>query len=244
MSTFTNTIPDALSGYSAQARQTETQTDNDLGEDAFLTLMLAQLKHQDPMQPMENGEFLSQMAEFSTVSGIEDMNASLENLTASYGANRTLEAASLVGREVIIEDNLLSFQGNSEGVNGRFTLDHSSGDVALDVHDVDGALVRRQALGQFDGGEHSFSWDGRSDNGEISPQGEYIASISADNGLGERYSVPVHVARVVDSVEFGDGGSVVLNTLSGEPIGLDEVRQIRDMRTTPNNNSTTEETRL
>lgn len=96
MSTITNTIPDTLTSYTAQARQEETASDNDLGEDAFLTLMLAQLKHQDPMQPMENGEFLSQMAEFSTVSGIEEMNASLKELTTSYGTNRTLEAASLV----------------------------------------------------------------------------------------------------------------------------------------------------
>jgi flagellar basal-body rod modification protein FlgD len=249
MSTITdnnalNVIPDNLSGYSAAARQTETQSENDLGEDAFLTLMLAQLKHQDPMQPMENGEFLSQMAEFSTVTGIEDMNASLETLTTSIGTNRTLEAASLIGREVVVEDDQLSLDDSDTGVGGRFSLDSSSGDVSLDIYSPDGTLVRRQAMGQFEAGEHAFSWDGLTDNGEAAPAGDYTASISADNGIGERYAVPVLVMRTVDSVELGTSGSVILNTQSGDSIGLDEVRQIREAKThtSANTNNTEEET--
>jgi len=145
-------------------------------EDAFLTLMLAQLKHQDPMKPMENGEFLSQMAEFSTVTGIEEMNASLETLTTSIGTNRTLEAASLIGREVIVEDDQLSLGDGNTGVGGRFSLDGSSGDVSLDVYGPDGTLVRRQAMGQFEGGEHAFTWDGLNDKGEAAAAGDYTAS--------------------------------------------------------------------
>jgi len=161
------------------------------------------------MQPMENGEFLSQMAEFSTVTGIEDMNASLETLTTSIGTNRTLEAASLIGREVVVEDDQLSLDDSDTGVGGRFSLDSSSGDVSLDIYSPDGTLVRRQAMGQFEAGEHAFSWDG-----------------------------------LVDSVELGTSGSVILNTQSGDSIGLDEVRQIREAKThtSANTNNTEEET--
>jgi len=194
------------------------------------------------MQPMENGEFLSQMAEFSTVTGIEEMNASLETLTTSIGTNRTLEAASLIGREVVVEDDQLSLGDGDTGVGGRFSLDGSSGDVSLDIYGPDGTLVRRQAMGQFEGGEHAFTWDGLNDKGEAAAAGDYTASISADNGIGERYAVPVLVMRTVDSVELGTSGSVILNTKAGDSIGLDEVRQIRDASTQTNNNTTEEET--
>ena len=98
---MTEIIPASLQQYQATERIEEASSD-ELGQDEFLTLMLTQLKHQDPFQPMENGEFIGQLAQFSTVSGIEQMQVALEDLSGSFVSNQTLEATRLVGKEVLI----------------------------------------------------------------------------------------------------------------------------------------------
>lgn len=205
--------------------QTESKYNKELGQDEFLELMTAQLKNQDPMKPMDNGEFLGQMAQFSTVSGIEKMQVSMENLSATYATGQTLQSVQLVGQEVMIESGSIELS-DTGATGGSFELDAGSGDVRLDIADASGTVVRQVKLGEYGPGRHDFSWNGMNDLGERVPAGSYKAVISAQQGE-EFISASVLSTRIIDSVEFGAGGQATLNTRQGEILTLADIRQIR-----------------
>lgn len=204
---------------------TSVQESNDLGQTEFLELMLAQLEFQDPMKPMDNGEFLGQMAQFSTVTGIEDMQKSIDALATTYSSGQTLQSTQLVGQEVLIENNSLKLleEGNA---GGSFELEASSGEVQLDVLNSAGTIVRQVPLGQYPAGRHSFSWDGLNQSGQRAPEGDYTMSISAQQDDGF-IAATVLTSRVIDSVEFGNGSQTILNTSQGDTLTLPDIRQIR-----------------
>ena len=216
--------PAALSQFQIDQRPKEEKA-NELGQDDFLTLMMTQLKNQDPFKPMENGEFLGQMAQFSTVSGIEGMQSSLEKMTGSFGTNQTLQASQLIGQSVLVEDSTAHLKTDGT-VAGRFELPTSSGSVKVAVMDISGRLVREIDLGEKSSGRHDFNWDGKNSLGEQLPAGQYTIDITAATG-DSRIAVPLLLSRKIDSVEFGNEGAVQLNTVDGEVITLDQVKQIR-----------------
>jgi len=222
---MTTITPAALDQYQFD-KQDKPSITKELGQDEFLELMMAQLENQDPMKPMDNGEFLGQMAQFSTVTGIEDMQKSLEKLTTTYATGQTLQSAQLVGQEVLIENKTIELNID-EPVTGSFELDSASGDVKLDITDAAGAVVRQVNLGQYSAGRHAFSWDGLNNRGEQMPPGQYSANVTIQKGEGYE-AVTVLTSRVVDSVEFGAGGESTLNTKQGDIITMADIRQIRN----------------
>jgi flagellar basal-body rod modification protein FlgD len=217
-------VPAALSKYQLDERTQET-TSSELGQEDFLTLMMAQLKHQDPFKPMENGEFLGQMAQFSTVTGIEGMQSSLDQMSGSFTANQTLQASQLIGKSVLVEDSIAHLKPDG-AIDGRFELSASSGSVKIDIMDISGRLVREIEMGEISAGRHDFTWDGKDSSGEQLPAGKYTIEITAQSG-DTREAVSVLLSREVDSVEFGNDGAVQLNTDNGETILLNEIKQIQ-----------------
>lgn len=194
----------------------------ELGQDAFLKLMSAQLQNQDPFKPMESGEFLGQIAQFSTVSGIQSMQASLEGLSASLTSNQTLQAASLVGHGVMVPgDSAYLFEDG--GLAGVAELP-SSGTLAVEVVDASGQVVRRMDLGVQPEGDASFAWDGLDDSGARAPQGAYTVRALLDAGGGAS-SVSTQVMGLVNSVSLGSSG-LTLNLYGMDPVALTEVREI------------------
>jgi flagellar basal-body rod modification protein FlgD len=222
---MTSIIPSSVSDQYKLGTNTSATANDELGQTEFLELMMAQLEFQDPMKPMDNGEFLGQMAQFSTVTGIEDMQKSLDQLSATYSSSQTLQSTQLVGQEVLIENNSLklSKEGNA---TGSFELDVSSGEVQLDVLNSAGNVVKQLPMGQYPAGRHTFSWDGSNDAGQRAPEGDYTMSISAQQDDGF-ISATVLTSRIIDSVEFGNGTQTTLNTRQGDVLTLPDIRQIR-----------------
>ena len=225
---MTTVTPAAVEQYQFDTSATKT-INKELGQEQFLELMTTQLQNQDPMKPMENGDFLGQMAQFSTVTGIEAMQESLQALTDTYATSQTLQATQLVGQEVLIENDTMEL-GSSESVNGAFELDVASGDVKVDITSAAGTVVEQLDLGQFNSGRHTFTWDGTNDKGERMPAGLYKASVSYQTSDGYE-TASVLTSRVVDSVEFGAGGQTTLTTLQGDELLMDDIRQIRNVKT-------------
>jgi len=224
--------PSVLDQYALDPSSNST-INKELGQDDFLELMMQQLKNQDPMEPMDNGEFLGQMAQFSTVSGIESMEASLTQLTDTYSTGQTLQSAQLVGREVLIESPELSL-GNSGQSGGRFELNASSGGVELTISDAAGNVVNKLDLGERAAGRHDFTWNGFNSDGDRVPEGTYSASIVAKNG-DTFESATLLSARTIDSVEFGTGSQTTLNTTRGDVLAIEDIRQIRNSDNQANN---------
>lgn len=206
-------------GLSAQPSNSDR---TELGQDAFLKLMTTQLQNQDPFKPMDNGEFLGQIAQFSTVSGIQGMQESLAGLSASLTSNQSLQAAGLVGHGVLIpSDTAILF--DEADLTGAVDVPFA-GDVTVEVTDAAGQVVGRIALGEQPAGMATFSWDGIGANGERLPAGQYGIRASHDAG-GASTSLNTLSLGLVNSVSLGAGG-VTLNLLGMESTPLSNVREI------------------
>ena len=198
---------------------------NELGQSDFLDLMIAQVRNQDPFSPMENGEFIAQLAQFSMTEGIEQMQASLDAMSQSMVASQALTASSLVGRGVLAPTNTAITDG-ANGVDGAVLTDEPADSIKLNVFDATGALVARIDVPPAASGRAEFSWNGRNMAGEMMPAGEYQMTATALVD-GASVAVPTALRRGISSVVLGnDLGSVKLNLDNGDQVALSSVQQV------------------
>lgn len=191
-----------------------------LGQKDFLRLLTTQLTHQDPLRPMDNGEFLGQMAQFSTVSGIEELTRSFAQLAASLTQGQALQAASLVGREVLIPASFGELAAGG-AIRGAVELRAPADDVFVEIYDVSGRRVDSVALGAAPAGLHDFAWSGND-----LPPGVYEFRAFARRG-GQVSAVSGFLSTPVESVTLGQGGEGVRLRVQGAgDVGLGDVRRI------------------
>ena len=157
----------------------------ELGQEEFMRLLVAQLNNQDPTKPMDNFEFLSQIAQFSTVSGIQDMQTSLSGMGESMVSTRAIQASSLVGRDVISASNQAAFTPGEE-IDGVVAMPVSASAVQIQVSDSSGQLVKVLDIGNVGAGIHKFSWDGLLDDGASIGSGNYQVTASEGARLAYR----------------------------------------------------------
>jgi flagellar basal-body rod modification protein FlgD len=190
-----------------------SKNSGDLGQADFLKLMVTQLKNQDPMDPMDNGDFLGQMAQFSTVSGIGDLQTSFSEFASSISNDQALQAANLVGRRVSVplQTDIL-VEGGS--IDGEITLPASSPDVSINITDQAGQLVKTISLGSQSAGSAQFSWNGLLADGTQAPAGLY--NIEAQARIdGQNFELDTHVLADVESVTLGGLGKALQLNLAG-----------------------------
>jgi len=206
-----------------ELQQAQNKT-SELGQDDFLELMVAQLRNQDPFSPMENGEFLTQIAQFGTVTGINELQTTIESLSDSLLSNQALQASHLVGRSVLASTGTGELaEGGS--IRGQLDLPAAAPDVAVTVYNSAGQQVRRLELGGQAAGPVNFQWDGLGDNGEFAPPGTYFFSAEA-NLDGRNEAVEAYVANEVRGVTLDPGGRLVLELAGGDSMDFSDVKQI------------------
>lgn len=195
-------------------------------QDQFMQLLIAQLKNQDPLQPQENGEFLSQLAQFDTATGIKDLQDSFNNFTSTMQSNSALQASSLVGRSVMAPGGYAQLE-TGKMVTGQVELGASTTNMVIEVSDASGQLVKTIPMGTQGAGVVQFSWDGTDNAGNYMPPGGYRIRASADIG-SEQVAQPVMVSAKVDSVTIGQGGQGLRLNLAGlGSIDFADVKEIR-----------------
>jgi flagellar basal-body rod modification protein FlgD len=213
---------DAL-GLSLKASQSTKKAG--LGQDDFLTLMVAQLKSQDPFKPMEDGQFLAQLAQFSTVSGITELKDSFASFSSSMVSNQALQASGLLGREVLVNKStgLLETGGS---LSAAVNLTASAGDVRVQIKNASGEVVRTMSLGTKPAGLATFTWDGVTDKGEIAPAGQY--SITAQPVIDNKVlaAASVLVQARVESVTIGGTQGLTLSLKGLGDVAFSDVRKI------------------
>ena len=203
----------------------------DMGSEDFLELMIAQMKHQDPTEPMDQMAFMSQMAQFGTVSGIQELNGSFAGLSDSITSGQAMQASSLVGRSVAIPSStgaLAPIGLSSEG-SPVYAL-QASVDMGLGadggqffVHNVQGDVV---FTGNLPAGTGSVQvmWDGVDSDGHQLPPGVYYLSAELTNGTSVREG-RVYGHEQVASVSLSGSNQITLNLASGRTIDASEVRE-------------------
>lgn len=208
-----------------QINQRTQSTEKDSGESDFLKLLVAQLNNQNPLAPQDNGEFLSQLAQFSTVEGIERMNLTMEKFSSSMLSSQALQATALVGRSVLIPSDIGRLN-SGEALTGTVELPASTTNLSLNIYSQSGVLVRQLPLGAHGAGSVRFAWDGVGSNGTALPPGYYRVESVANFG-DQAEQLETRVNANVDSVTMGQSGGVVLN-LEGAlgTVALSDVIQI------------------
>jgi flagellar basal-body rod modification protein FlgD len=213
---------DAITGGSAAAAASARAKDQ-LGQDQFLQLMVAQLKHQDPTSPLDPADFLGQLAQFGTVTGIQGMQGSISALSEALRSSQVLNGTNLVGRDILVDADT-AYLADSGSLYGTTEIPVGTRSASLVITDSAGQQVRKIALSPGEG-EVVFEWDGTLENGERATPGEYTVHVVADvAGANEQLSTQL-LARVGSVSIDPKGNSLTLNTDLG-PIALGDVRQV------------------
>jgi flagellar basal-body rod modification protein FlgD len=194
-----------------------------LGQAEFLELMIAQLKNQDPFKAMDPSQFLGQLAQFGTVSGIQEMQAAFGTLSDAMRSSQVLDGSAMIGRDVLVasEDATLQAEGS---VRGALDVPTGATGLTLNVRDANGTLVRRMTLPTTTGLQ-DFSWDGIADNGTRAPAGEYSFEAVASGG-GKSISLEMLLASRVTSVTIDSQTGLQLNTSTLGSRSLSDVRRV------------------
>jgi flagellar basal-body rod modification protein FlgD len=203
-----------------------TSTSEDL-QSSFLTLLVAQLKNQDPTNPMENNELTTQLAQINTVSGIEKLNTTLGSISGQINNNQSLQATTLIGHGVMIPGKTI-LVGSKEGIVSTtplgLELERSADSVSATITDATGKAVRNLNLGGQSAGVHTYSWDGKLEDGTNAPDGSYTINFNA-SGNGEPMVVQPLQYALVNGVTKDSGGAVLDLGVYGTST-LDDIRQI------------------
>jgi flagellar basal-body rod modification protein FlgD len=204
-------------GVPAAAKKTE------LGQTDFLSLMMTQLKNQDPFKPLDSGEFLGQLAQFGTVSGLQDLQTKFDTLSSSLVSNQALQAASLVGKSALVESSKATlYQGGT--MYGAVDVPAATSGVEVEIRDATNQVVAHVELGQQSAGLANFAWDGTTDSGAQAAPGVYQLVGNYLSGTKSTAATTL-VYAPVDSVVLGKDGFTVDVAGVGE-IPFDQVREI------------------
>jgi|SRR5690554_76052 len=206
-----------------QVDQSRFAKGDELGKNEFLELLVAQLNNQDPLSPQENGEFIAQLAQFSTVEGIEKMNSSIDAMASSFQSSQALQASSMVGRTVVFPSDQ-AMVDPQVGLDGQLVLPQASPAVLVNVYDEAGSMVAAVNMGAQETGIIDFAWDGQDASGNPLPPGKYRFEAQASID-GEPVQLATLLPANVDSVSLGvgKGGEMVLNLAGLGSIGLSDV---------------------
>ncbi|HEX6993037.1 MAG TPA: flagellar hook capping FlgD N-terminal domain-containing protein [Gammaproteobacteria bacterium] len=217
---MTNAIDTDTLGRLGLTGTAGTSAKNRLGQEEFLELMITQLRNQDPFKPMESGEFLGQIAQFGTVSGIGDMQKSLAELGDAFRGAQTLQAASLVDREVRVAAREAWLPPDGR-LRASVEIPDGTTNVAVEIYDLYGQKLATLPVDD----EGAIEWDGTLPDGERAAPGFYEVRALGDVG-GESYELEVLVAGRVESVSTGGAGGVSLTVTGLGVVDLTSVRSI------------------
>lgn len=204
---------------------------SDMGSDDFLALMIAQMKNQDPTKPMDQMAFMSQLAQFGTLSGVQELNGSFGDLSTSLTGAQAVQASSLVGRSVAMDTQIASLSpvGHNEAgdtvhmLSATVDMGRQSEGGVFEVRDGSGRLVFSGQL-PAGSGHVPVVWDGAAADGSQLPPGEYSISAQVERG-GDLRPVRVYGHDTVISVAIGSGNQVTLNLASGRSVDVSDVKE-------------------
>lgn len=204
-----------------------TEEENDPGKlqmEDFMSLMTTQLMNQDPLKPMESGDFLGQIASFSTVSGISDLQDSFASFAKAMQSDQALQGSSLVGRSVLVPSSIGVMTADSP-MRGQINVEEPVSNLEMKIFSDTGELVRTIPMGAASG-YTNFEWDGLNNDGEAMPEGVYqfMATGTVD---GQNTAFATAVMAKVDSVLVGSGGQGLTINLAGiGSVPFSEVQEI------------------
>jgi flagellar basal-body rod modification protein FlgD len=220
-------IGNSLGNNAGLANAIAGHTGNTMAKDEFLKLLVTQLSHQDPLKPMESHEFASQLAQFSSLEQLQNMNGTMEEgIMSDYmmtqSINNTL-ATTLIGKTAMASGNDISFTGDPTTI--QFKLNAPAETVTVTIKDSDGNIVKTITDTGFSEGLNSIEWNGENAVGDNVSAGEYSYSVSAYDGNEAAVSATPLIAGEIEGITFEEVGIVLM--INGQTISLNEVLEIK-----------------
>jgi flagellar basal-body rod modification protein FlgD len=213
VSTVTNANP-----TSSASTSKPSQTDASAQQDRFLKLLVAQLNNQDPMNPMDNAQMTSQMAQINTVSGIQQLNETIQSMATQFTSLQTLQGAAMIGREVLTEGNTLTV--NAGVGKAAVSLSSSADKVTVQVMSPGGQLLDTINLGAKSAGTHNFEWNAAAYTGVGNP----TFKVTASQGKNAVAATPL-TRSTVESVSNAPDG-MTLSLKGGGTVKYDAIKTI------------------
>lgn len=228
-------VNSALSKYSIESKTSAEPKSNELGQDAFLELLITQMENQDPLSPAENTEFIAQLAQFTSVESLDKLNTNFASFATSFNSNQALQASSLVGTQVSVESGETLLPPNGM-VSGTVDVPASTSNLAVNIYDDTGSLVDTIPVGEAPAGELVFRWDGVNAevNGEIlewqsQKEGGQEAGMYSFKAVskvdGDPTELGLSLSANVNSVTVGQGGDLILNLAGLGAYSINDVKQ-------------------
>lgn len=195
--------------------------DETMGKDAFLKLLVTQLENQDPLNPTENTEFVAQLAQFSSLEGIQNLNSSFGGMKGSMEALQEFGAASLIGKNAKAESSAFTYDGTPEKLG--FSMESDAKSATLVITDPSGRAVKEIDLGPLEAGYHEAQWDGMNTAGTPAGTGLYTFSIDAKGADNKAVKSTNYISGPVKGVSLGDSPSMYID---GIEIARDLVKEV------------------
>jgi flagellar basal-body rod modification protein FlgD len=207
-----------------ESSSTTGKAGQSLGQDAFMKLLVTQLKNQNPLSPQDNTQFVAQLAQFSSLEGIQNLNTTVNGLATGLQSSQALQASALVGRTVEVETDK-AYLGTTGVVMGTMVLEDSTSALKLNVYNSSNELVWSKDLGTQDAGNLPFAWDGTLPNGQKLAAGNYrFEAVAA--GKDKPTTLTTYLGNNVNSVTMGTNGAVSLNVNNVGAVALADVKNI------------------
>lgn len=211
----------------ANGNPTPTGAAKEIGKDDFLRLFVTKLRYQDPLSPMDDGAFIAQLAEFSSLEQLTTLNGNIEaSLRWDVLNNQTINnsvAAQLIGNEVVANLSELQLTDENEP-KLSFELSEFASSIEINIVDASGDTIRTIKESKLPSGRNEVIWDGKTDDGERAPAGSYTVNITSVDANGETFDTSLSITGIVTGVVYR--GGIAFLKLEGAEVALGDVEEI------------------
>jgi len=212
----------SASSSAAATTSASTAAGGTLGKDSFMQLLVTQLHYQDPLNPMDNTEFTAQLAQFSQLEAMENMNSTMEAMAVLQSSLNNIQALSFIGKTINANGNTVEYDGNA--VQLGYSLEDDAATVKVSIWNEDGEKVRTLEYGSTTEGTRSVTWDGKDDDGNTCDSGTYRYYVSAYDGSGKSVSASTYSSGTVTGVRYDNGLTYLI--IGDKEVAVSDVEKI------------------
>jgi flagellar basal-body rod modification protein FlgD len=193
-------------------------------KDMFLKLLVKQLQYQNPLNPVENTEFATQLAQFSSLEALTNMKDSMDSMATVQNSMNSMQAASFIGKKINASGNTINYTGDNSTID--YSLGSTAADVVIKIYDTNGSTVRTMKLSDVVKGDNSCIWDGKDDHGTTEGQGTYYFTVSATGYDGKSIATTTSTDGTVTGVRYNNG--TIYLEVGDKEVSLANVTKISD----------------
>ena len=209
-------------GVKPEARFVDRKTHETLGPDGFMKLLAHQLKNQDPMKPMDQKDFSSNLAQFSQLEQLTAMNKKFDGLNSNNDNVKRFQGASFLGKKVVTSGTTIDYTGDGKDVELPFYLDKSAKNVVIHIYDNKNQMIGKIDKEDIGKGQQAVSWDGVGFDGQIAPKEQYHFDVMAFDDKNEKFMGQTRAEGTVTGVRF-ENGETILDVAGGKKVFLKDV---------------------